>query len=167
MNLWSEAAYRQNQLNVFLDKCLSTYIVGFVEASVKSESESMSNTLRRHFFTEELPSRNCVSGLPLKGAEELVSLMSSASSSIFVDFVCAFDFLKSLVMGKKRIGWETKNQPVYFDSTALNSLLCKYTRLKPSQSDVHCWIQLTQTKFNQQGGGVGEVDGGRLVSFVW
>ena len=103
MNLWTEAVYRRNQLNVFLDRCLSTYLVGFVEASVKSDSECMSHshTLCRHFCKRELPSRNCVSNLPFKGGEDLVSLMSSASNSISVHFCFWFFFLKFKVMGKK------------------------------------------------------------------
>ena len=74
-----------------------------MEANVKGDSKSMSHshTLCRHFCKRELPSRNCVSNLPFKGGEDLVSLMSSASNSISVHFCFWFFFLKFKVMGKK------------------------------------------------------------------
>ena len=112
MNLWTEAVYRRNQLNVFLDRCLSTYLVGFVEASVQSDSECMSHTLYHHFCTHALPSGNCVSDLPIKVGVELESLMSSASNSFF--FLVCFCFWifkrkKLRVSSKKKKGWSGGN----------------------------------------------------------
>ena len=89
----------QNQLNVFLGRCLSTLRFFFMEASVKGDSERVSHTRSCHFCTHELPSRNCVSDLPFKVGGKLVSVMLSASYS----FVCLFLFLreKFRVRGRK------------------------------------------------------------------
>ena len=75
----------QYQLNVFLDRCISTLSLSFHGSKCGGwHSKYVSHTLCCHFCTHELPSRNYVSDPPLKVGEEVVSLMLSASYSYFL-----------------------------------------------------------------------------------
>ena len=101
----------QNQLTVFLDRCLSTLPLPFHGSKCQGRQRAFvsHSLLFQHFCMHKLPSGNCVSDLPFKVREEFVSLMSSASNS-FCFFAPVFEKIKFRVSRKNRVGWEIGNQ---------------------------------------------------------
>ena len=111
-----------NQLNEFLDRCISTVPIPLHGSKCQGWQKMLvSRSLSPFLHTQVAWCGNCASELPFKVREEIASIIVCCQY-LFVLFLSLRG--KSLGLAEKsRVGWETISQPNFHFGLSSNSVL--------------------------------------------